>query len=278
MALDLSCVGKRSAPSRFEYGPDRVILYALGVGAGVADLKFAYEGAAGFAALPTFAVVPATGLLFEAVAALKADLTRLLHGEQAVRWHAPVPAEGVIVSTWEITHVFDKGKGALAVLEVRSVDGAGRPLFDNTISLYIRGEGGFGGERGQDRPRADPPARDPDFAIEQPTSPAQALLYRLSGDKNRLHAEPAFAAAAGFERPILHGLCTFGFAGRALLDGALGGDPSRLKALSARFSGVVYPGDTLRTEGWDLGGGRWALRTSTSRGVVALSGFEAETA
>lgn len=263
MALNLSSVGRTFGPYPFEYEDRDVILYALGVGATYEELRYLYEGSEGFCALPTFAVIPATRALFEAVAVLDADLTRLLHGEQAIRWFEPIPTAGTLYTRFEVTGVFDKGKGALAVVRATSADHQGRDLFENVISLFIRGEGGFGGDPGPKPPKYDPPeGREPDFQVEQRTMRRQALLYRLNGDRNPLHASPEFAAAAGFDRPILHGLCSLGFATRHFVNAVLDGNVTRLKSLTARFSAVVFPGDTLRTEVWREEEGRYVLRTS----------------
>jgi acyl dehydratase len=278
MALDLSCVGRTSGPYTNVHEDRDVLHYALSVGAGTGDLRWAFEGHPRFAVLPGFAVIPATGALFEAVRALGADLRRLLHGEQEIRWFAPIPPQGRLVTTWDVPAVYDKGKGALAVVRARTADEGGTPLFENLISLYIRGEGGFGGDRGPEAWTADPPDRAPDFRADDATLPTQALLYRLNGDRNFLHADPEFAKAAGFERPILHGLCTLGFALRTLVDRGLGGDPARLKAVRARFAGVVYPGDRIVTEGWQAGDGRVVLRVTTGRGTPAIVPLVAEVA
>ena len=276
MALNHACIGVSNGPYTFEYDDRTVILYALGAGATEAEPRFVFEGAPDFGVVPSFAVIPATRSLFDAVGLLDADLMRLLHGEQAIRWHRPIPTGGRLLTTWEVSNIYDKGKGALAIVTSRTSDEQG-PLFDNMFSLFIRGEGGFGGDRGPEAERHDPPAdRGPDFRVAAPTASTQALLYRLSGDRNPLHASPEFARMSGFERPILHGLCTLGYATRALVNAGLGGDPARLKSLSARFAGVVFPGDEIVTEGWSLPGGRWILRTTTGRGTPAISNFVAE--
>jgi len=279
MALNLDCVGKEFGPYTVAYDDRDVMLYALSIGAGPDELKYCYEGAEGFSVFPGFAVVPGTRALFDAVATLEADLTRLLHGEQGVRWFAPIPTSGEILTRWKVAAIYDKGKGALAVVQASSTDGHGQPLFENVFSLYIRGEGGFGGPRGPESKPLEPPTdRAPDFRVEETTLPVQSLLYRLNGDRNPLHASPEFAAVAGFERPILHGLCTFGFGLRALVKAGLDNDPLRLKAVSARFAGVVYPGDTIVTEGFRTAAGRVLMRVTTGRGTLAITNFEAEVA
>lgn len=273
MALNLDAVGVRHEPYPYEILEHDVILYALGVGADERELQFLFEGDERFCTFPTFAVIPPTQGVFAAIRELKADLTKLVHGEQSIRWFAQIPTSGTVMTTWEVTHLFDKGSGALAVVTTTTEDDKGNPLFENTCSMFIRGGGGFGGERGPASiPSLDPPAdREPDFCIEERTQKRQALIYRLNGDRNPLHASPAFALRAGFDQPILHGLCTLGFATRALLNGALEGDPSRLGALSARFSAIVFPGDTLITRGWNLDGNRYALRVSTDRGEDVIT-------
>jgi acyl dehydratase len=150
-------------------------------------------------------------------------------------------------------------------------------VFDNVFSIFVRGEGGFGGERGPEAVKADAPNRAPDFEVTEATTREQALLYRLSGDLNPLHADPNMAKFGGFDRPILHGLCTFGHAGRAILKGACGGDPSKLKSFGARFAGVVFPGDTLTTRGWREGE-HYIVTTATQEGKVVLSNAIAEIA
>jgi acyl dehydratase len=150
-------------------------------------------------------------------------------------------------------------------------------VFDNTFSIFVRGEGGFGGERGPEAAKVEPPAgKAPDFEVVEQTAREQALLYRLSGDVNPLHADPNMAKFGGFDRPILHGLCTYGFAGRAVLKGACGGDVGKLKSFFARFAGVVFPGDTLTTRGWNVGDGKWIVTVATQEGKQVLSNAVAE--
>jgi acyl dehydratase len=175
----------------------------------------------------------------------------------------------------EVEAIYDKGTGAVVVVTARTVDAEERPVFDNRFTIFARGEGGFGGERGPELPRLSPPEGAPDFEITEATTAEQALLYRLSGDLNPLHADHEAARAGGFDRPILHGLCTFGFVGRAILSGACGGDPRRFKSLSARFTGAVFPGDTLTTRGFRRDGS-WLVTVTTQDGRPVLSNAVAE--
>jgi acyl dehydratase len=243
---------------RSTWEPDDVILYHLGIGAGArptdpAELAYVYEGA--LHVLPSFAVIPAFGWLppVEAVDGLDIDPALLLHGEQELELAGALPTSGAIETTGCVTDVWDKGSGAIFVFEVTSRDVAtGEIVFVNRFSSFVRGEGGFGGEGG---PAAanHPPERGPDAEVACPTLPQQALLYRLSGDKNPLHADPAFAARGGFDQPILHGLCSYGIACKAAVDALLDGDVAQVAGYRARFAGVVFPGETLVVRLWDEG-------------------------
>jgi len=277
MAIKLDLVGKKSAPLTYEYGWKECVLYALGCGARADELDFLFE-MNGPKVLPTFAVVPSFAALVSVSAQLGANPMMILHGEQKVTLHRPIPPQGKLATVAEVTGIFDKGKGALCVVDAVTSDDKGEPLFTNTFSVFVRGEGGFGGERGPEALKADPPDRAPDFTQTEKTSLEQALLYRLSGDYNPLHASPQFAKMGGFDRPILHGLCTYGHAGRAILRHACGGDPKKWKTFAARFAGVVFPGDTLTTEGWQLEPGKWVVSVKQQDGKVVLSNALAETA
>ncbi|MDH3519893.1 MAG: MaoC/PaaZ C-terminal domain-containing protein [Myxococcales bacterium] len=236
------------------YGPDQIILYHLGVGAGVpptdpGELAYTYEK--NLKVLPSFAVVPALGSLAGLAGApgLTFNWALLLHGEQEVILHRPLPTAAEVETQVHIPEIYDKGKAALVVLEAATRDAAGVPLFTNRFSLFLRGEGGFGGESG---PKAGnkPPARAPDGIVASQSLPQQALLYRLSGDKNPLHVDPDFAKLAGFDKPILHGLCSYGIACKAIVDHVLDGDVTRVARYRARFAGVAFPGETFRTAYW----------------------------
>jgi 3-hydroxyacyl-CoA dehydrogenase/3a,7a,12a-trihydroxy-5b-cholest-24-enoyl-CoA hydratase len=276
MALDLSVVGKPFAPMTFEYTDREVMLYALGIGAGTDDLEFTFEK--NLKVYPTFAVIPA----FSALAGLGQVLTfnwaMLLHGEQHIELKGPIPPAGKLTTVGVVRAIYDKGSGALVVVDAETKDGDGKPLFVNTFGAFIRGEGGFGGDRGPGGPKNVAPQRAPDAVVEMQTRPDQALIYRLSGDRNPLHADPDFAKLAGFDRPILHGLCSFGHAGRAVLKTFCGNDPARLKSLEVRFSGAVFPGDTIVTEMWKESDTQVILQCKTQRGDVVLSSAAATVA
>jgi acyl dehydratase len=264
MGLDTSTVGFETEPVSFSYDWKTAALYALAVGATPAELDYLYE-ARGPRVLPTFAVIPAYGPVSQLFIKTQCDMTRLLHGAQSVRLHRPLPPQGTLLTTGKIAGIYDMKKLALVVLTTRTTLN-GEPCFDTEWQLYVRDAGGFGGPRPpkQDIPKlAEGQGDTPTFSVEQATRPEQALLYRLTGDLNPLHADPAFALAAGFEQgPILHGLCTYGFVGRAVLEHACGGDPARLKALGVQFRKPVWPGDVLSTQGFDVGTGRYVLQTS----------------
>lgn len=238
------------------WSPDDVILYHLGLGAGnppidAGELEYCYEG--GLKVLPSFGVIPAQPALagIMGVPGLAFNPALLLHGEQDLELRSALPTAAEVVTTGRISEIYDKGKAAVAVVETETRT-KGEVLVVNRWSMFLRGEGGFGGDPG---PKAEDerPDRDPDRVAEFTTLPQQALLYRLSGDKNPLHADPAFAATAGFDRPILHGLCTFGIACRAVVDTMLGGDVTMVQRYRTRFSGVVFPGDTVVVSMWNEG-------------------------
>ncbi|MET0901654.1 MAG: MaoC family dehydratase, partial [Acidimicrobiales bacterium] len=195
----------------------------------------------------------------------------LVHGEEGITLHREIPVEGELEAVSEITGIFDKGKGAVVVTESKAtlVD-TGEPLFDTRMSAYIRGEGGWGGDRGPSGNPNEAPDRDPDHSIELQTRTDQALIYRLSGDRNPLHNDPSFAAMGGFDRPILHGLCTYGFTGRGLLHALCGSDPARFKGMDARFSSPVMPGEALTVKAWEMGDGAAVFQTCGEDGRVVI--------
>ena len=274
MPIDLSIVGKPLKPTTFTYTERDVMLYALGVGAGTDDLQFTYER--DLKVLPTFGVVPAFPALFAMGSVMAVNPMMVLHGEQRIELLRPLPTRGTLTTTPTIRAVYDKGKGALIVTDADTTDEKGTLLCRNTFGAFARGEGGFGGDRGPSGPKNVPPNRAPDAVVAMPTLPQQALLYRLSGDMNPLHADPDFAKMGGFDRPILHGLCTFGHVGRAVLRTFCGNDPAQLKAFDVRFAGVVFPGETIVTEMWNTGGGEITVQAKTKeRGETVISGARA---
>ena len=275
MPVTADAVGKKLAPMDFSWEERDVMLYALGVGAGTDELPYTYENA-DLRTLPTFGVVPA----FPALAGIGSVITfnpmMLLHGEQRIELHKPIPTSGKVTTEGQIVNIWDKGKGAVVVVEARSVDASGEPLFTNTFTTFLRGEGGFGGDRGPSGPRNVAPERDPDTTVELATLPQQALIYRLCGDRNPLHADPNFASMGGFPRPILHGLCTFGFVGRALLNEFCEQDPARFHSYEARFAGVVFPGETIVADFWKEGTQVFIRATTKERGEPVLEQAVAE--
>lgn len=238
-----------------------VQLYHLGIGAGAAtpekphpatdpdELRYTLESA--LHVLPSFATVAGGGMALAgglSAPGIEVDLAAVLHGGQRVTVHRPVPVRGRAVQTSSVPAVYDKGKAAVIVLRSEVADEDG-PLWTCDTQIFVRGEGGFGGERGPSA-RLELPERAPDLDTERRTREDQALLYRLSGDWNPLHADPEFAALAGFDRPILHGLCTYGVTLKAVVDTVLGGEVSRVTSYTTRFTGVVFPGETLRLRMW----------------------------
>jgi acyl dehydratase len=254
--------------------PDDAILYALGVGAGVpqtdaGELAYTYEK--DLKVLPSFATVAPSGAnpAIFSVPGLSFNPALMLHGEQEIVLHRPLPPAARVRGRARIADVYDKGKAALALVEVEARDAEG-PLFTSRMSLFLRGEGGFGGPRGPEALNAAP-ARAPDGVVESKTLPQQALLYRLCGDKNPLHCDPDFAKSAGFEKPILHGLCSYGIACKAIVDGALGGDVTRVASYFARFRGVAWPGETYLTKFWREGDRILLEAWSKERNAIILA-------
>ena len=270
MALDLNVLGRVQGPVPRSWDSTDAILYALGVGAGTDELNFTTENTAGVPqqAVPSLAAVlcqhpglrPKLG---------DVNLAMVVHAQQSLELHRPLPAAGQVELTAAVTDVLDKGSGALVLTRTEGRDPADKSLaFTATAGVFLRGEGGFGGPRGASE-TWQRPDREPDAAVGYPTWLSQPLLYRLSGDRNPLHSDPAFAARAGFPRPILHGMATYGMCCRALVAAACDGDPDRLRAMSGRFSRPVFPGDQLTITIWrDPGGG--LFQATTGDGTVVL--------
>lgn len=290
MAIDYHRLKQRAfAPVRQQYRERDTMLYALSLGLGAdplnaAALPFVYEGAhGGLRALPTLAVVLGYPGFWAREPDSGIDWVRMLHGEQRMRLHRPLPASGEVIGHTRVTHLTDKGagKGALMVVERRVETAQGELLATLQQVNFLRGDGGYsaqGAGQPSDTPlpplQPAPAEREADYTDVHPIRPEAALLYRLMGDYNPLHADPAVARKAGFERPILHGLASYGMACWAALRQCAGGDPARLKALDIRFAAPVYPGETLVTEIWHAQGqpGRLHLRARVrERDLVVLS-------
>ncbi|HXJ36828.1 MAG TPA: MaoC/PaaZ C-terminal domain-containing protein [Candidatus Eisenbacteria bacterium] len=264
MPIDLSYIGKKLGGVTQSWDQKDVMLYGLGVGCGREELQFVYERE--LKVLPTFAVVPAFPAMLNLGGAMQVNPAMVLHGEQSIELTGPIPTEATVTTTPTIKAVYDKVKGAVVVVATESVDEKGKVLFRGQSSIFVRGEGGFGGDRGPSGARNVPPDRKPDKSISYKTLPQQALIYRLSGDMNPLHADPDFAKMGGFDTPILHGLCTFGHAGRAVLAAYCDNDPARMKTFEVRFSGVVFPGETITTDMWEVEKGKIVFTARTERG------------
>jgi len=274
MPINPDAAGSVGQPAEFSWTSKDSLLYAMGVGAGVSDptgfeLEFTTENSNDVTqrALPTQVVVMGGG---STPSFGDFNPVHLLHAEQAITLHQPVPAAGTAVATGRVGPIYDKGKAALVYLETDVADVDGNPIWNTRSGLFIGGEGGWGGDRG---PATEwhLPDRDADHVVAYLTRPDQALLYRLNGDRNPLHSDPTFAAAAGFDKPILHGLCTYGFTGRALLHALCDSDPARFGSMGGRFKSPVVPGETLEVHAWEEDG-RVMFQTRVGDRVVFDNG------
>jgi acyl dehydratase len=269
MPINPDAIGAKSAPQPFEWTERDTLLYALGVGAGTKDLAFTTENSHDIEqqVLPTYAVIacPAWGAVGEVGTF---NFGMLLHGSQQIRLHAPLPPSGKLNVYSEVVDIQDKGEGKNAILVFKGVGtdpDTGEVVAESVSTAVIRGEGGFGGQPGE-RPVAPVfPDREPDATVALPTTEDQPLIYRLSGDRNPLHSDPWFAQnLAGFPKPILHGLCTYGVAGRVLVAELGGGDAGKIRAVGARFTSPVFPGETLTTSVWKTEPGHAVFRTEAA--------------
>jgi acyl dehydratase len=269
VGIDPSKVGAVGEAVEHRWTAHDCLLYALGVGAGLDELEFSSHR--NQRVLPTFAVIVGSGgAPLREVGTFNPVM--LVHGGQSIEVLGLIPTEGAVRTTGRIAAIYDKGSGAVIETESESRDVASGELrFRTRSSVFLRGEGGFGGERGPSGPINVPPDRAPDHQITYETRPDQALLYRLSGDLNPLHSDPDFAARAGFPRPILHGLCTYGFTGRALLHTLCGSDPARFRSMEGRFSKPVFPGESLTVQIWGEGTGAALFQTLNPAGEVVFA-------
>jgi acyl dehydratase len=270
MPINPEAVGAKGAPVRRKWTSKDALLYAVGVGAGTGELAFTTENTKDVRqrVLPTFAVIiGGGGIPMDKVGSFNPML--MVHGEQGIELFDEIPPDGELESVGEVTAIWDKGSAAVLEFESTATNVAtGTPLLKTRTMLFCRGEGGWGGDRGPSV-KTEFPARAADHEVTYQTREDQALTYRLSGDHNPLHSDPSFAAMGGFEKPILHGLCTWGFTGRALLHTLCNGDPSRFKAMNSRFSKPVYPGDALTVSMW-VDGNRALFRTRNQNGDVVI--------
>jgi acyl dehydratase len=268
--LSADLVGLELTPVSTSWTDKDVMLYALGVGARPPeDLRFVYEGL-GPVVVPTYGVIPGLAAMGSLFGEIEIDPTMILHGEQAITCHRTIPPNASVEIRGRIDQVWDKGKAAVIGFEGTAADEDG-DLFTAAATLFVRGAGGFGGDRGPSSAGTHaPPSREPDVVVTHETRPEQAAIYRLSGDRNPLHVDPEFARLAGFDGPFNHGLCTFGFVGRAVVDGVFDGDVDAFGSLEGRFADQVWPGDSITTKMWRTDDGA-LLEVETQKGNVVLS-------
>ena len=270
MPINPEAVGAKGSPVKRSWTSKDALLYAVGIGGGTDELQYTTENTKGLdqKVFPTFAVIiGGGGIPMDKIGSFEPTL--MVHGEQGIELFDEIPADGEIESVGECTAIYDKGSAALLEFSSESTNLAtGKPLLKTRTVLFCRGEGGWGGDRGPSE-KLEFPDREPDHQVSYTTREDQALTYRLSGDRNPLHSDPSFAAMGGFEKPILHGLCTYGFTGRALLHSLCDGDAARFKAMNARFSKPVIPGDTLTVSMW-VDGNEALFRTTNQNGDVVI--------
>ena len=270
MAINPEAVGATGGPAKRSWTSKDALLYAVGIGAGLDELAFTTENTKDTPqrVFPTFAVIlGGGGVPMNQIGSFNPAL--MVHGEQGIELLGEIPPDGELESHGKIAAIWDKGSAAVVEMESESTDAAtGKPLFRTRSAIFCRGEGGWGGDRGPAAKVTFPDAK-PTHQVTYKTRADQALTYRLSGDRNPLHSDPAFAALGGFPKPILHGLCTYGFTGRALLHTLCGGDPTRFRSMNARFSRPVIPGDELTVSMW-VDGGQALFRTANQNGDVVI--------
>ena len=279
MPLNPSAVGAVGDIRTMSWNSKDALLYAVGIGAGQSDLPFTTENTKDIqqVVFPTFAVVAGSGTASAGKSAMSEigsfNFAMLVHGSQAITLHRPIPVEAEVTVQDKVVAMYDKGKAAVVVTEAETKLKSGELLWTTRSSVFIRGEGGWDGDRGPSGPQNVPPERTPDHEVTLQTSPDQAFVYRLSGDRNPLHTDPSFAAIGGFDRPILHGLCSYGFTGRALLGALCNNDVTKFKHIEGRFSSPVMPGDALTVRMWNIGAGETVFTTSVGDRVVIDQGL-----
>ncbi|MDY6825287.1 MAG: SDR family NAD(P)-dependent oxidoreductase [Thermodesulfobacteriota bacterium] len=275
MALKLDAVGKKLGPVTREYTWKDAVLYALGVGAGFDNLEYCYEKE--LKVLPSFSIAAIFDFLTQIALETELNLAGLLHAEQELIFHKPIPPSGTLTTEGQIPRIYDKGdKGALIIGESDTYHSNGEKLFTSIITLFARFDGGFGGENAPKK-EVTIPDRAPDIEAEDQPSPDQPLLYRLSGDVNPLHVDKDFAKMAGFDQPIMHGLCTHGFACRMLIENLIPGEPEKARRMACRFSKTLVPGDPIKLQIWKEGDSKalWrVINAKTGDTVIDLGEFE----
>jgi acyl dehydratase len=275
MALNTDAIRKKIGPIEKNYDWKDVVLYALGVGAGFAELDYTYEK--NLKVIPTFSIAMIFDFFRHIVTTSNLNPAGILHTGQDIVFHHPIPTSGTITTEGMITHFYDKGsRGAFVVAKSDTHHSSGKKIFTSVITLFGRLDGGFGGA---DLPRQtiDQPSREPDFIVEALPSPDQPLLYRLSGDTYQLHVDPEFAQRMGFEKPIIHGLCTYGFACRALMASLIPGKSENVQRIACLFSDILYPGEPIRTWIWKMEEGKAVWKTvsaNTGKTVIDNGIFE----
>jgi len=279
MPLNPAAVGAVGDVRTMSWNSKDALLYAVGIGAGQNDLPFTTENTKDVqqVVFPTFAVVAGSGTTSSGKSAMAEigtfNWALLVHGSQAITLHRPIPVEAEATVQDKVVAMYDKGKAAVVVTEAETKLKTGELLWTTRSSVFIRGEGGWDGDRGPSGPQNEPPAKAPDHEVTLQTSPDQAFVYRLSGDRNPLHTDPSFAAIGGFDRPILHGLCSYGFTGRALLGALCNNDVTKFKHIEGRFSSPVMPGDALTVRMWNVSAGETVFTTSVGDRVVIDQGL-----
>jgi len=275
MALNADAIGRKIGPFTRHYDWKDVILYALGVGAGFDELDYVYEK--NLKVIPSFSIAAILNILAEVKHASGVNVAGILHGEQELLFHNPIPTSGALITEASILNYYDKGKrGALIVWESDTRHSNGQRLFTNIHTIFSPLDGGFGGPDAPAR-TVNFPRREPHFRVKETPSPHQPLLYRLSGDFFKIHVDSECAAAAGFKKPIMHGLCTHGFSCRALIKSLCPGQPESVRRMACRFSKPLYPGDPIEVLIWKTAEGKavWrVLNTKTGDFVIDRGVFE----